>query len=119
MRKRLGKISQLPPERRRVFLGQQADIITERQQALEKISRFGDASLQNVVVREPEAAGEECTFARGEPVHAFSGVISHHKPVNEEIFLDRVDGTDDTRVGGRQEADERHKQQARIERFEP
>ena len=115
MRKRLGKISQLPPERRRVFLGQQADIITERQQALEKICRF----LQNVVVREPEAAGEECTFARGETVNAFPGVISHHKPVDEEMFLDRVDSTDDTRVGRRQEADERHKQQARIERFEP
>ena len=54
---------------------------------------------------------------QGETVNAFPSVISHHKPVNEEMFLDRVDGADDTRVGGGQEADERHKQQARIKRF--
>ena len=49
-----------------VFLGQQPDIVAQRQQALEQRARLVVPAEQKVV-GEPEAAGEEGAFA-GEPV---------------------------------------------------
>jgi hypothetical protein len=39
-----------------VFLGEQTEIIPQREQALEKHARIVETPLQDVIVRQPEAA---------------------------------------------------------------
>ena len=56
---RLRKVADLPPRARVVLLGEQADVVAQREQPLEQRPRLVVAPLQDVVVGEPEAAGEE------------------------------------------------------------
>jgi hypothetical protein len=46
-----------------VFLGEQTEIILQREQTLEKHARIIETLLQDVIVRQPEAAGEESALA--------------------------------------------------------
>ena len=64
VRKRLRKVPELASEPRIVLLGQEADIVAQRQEAFKKLARLRHAPLHDEIVGEPEAAGEKCAFAR-------------------------------------------------------
>src|SRR5579875_3277401 len=67
MREGLGKVADLPLELRIVFLGEEPDIVAQREQALEQLARLVHPILQRVIVGEPEAAGEEGALAGRKP----------------------------------------------------
>src|SRR6266852_7781097 len=115
MRKRLREVADLPLCSRIVLFREQADIIAKRQQAFEQGARFRVAVLQRVVVGKPETAGKEDTFSRRETVDACLGSVPQHEAIDHELPLDRRDGAAHTWIVRRQEAHERHQQQARIE----
>ena len=54
MRKRLGKIPQLPLRFRIVFLGEEANVVTQFEQALEQFPRFIRSPHQVETIRQPE-----------------------------------------------------------------
>ena len=116
MRERLRKIAELAPVRRIVFLGQQPHVVAQRQQSLEEVARFLIPAEHCVIVRKPEAAGEERAFARREPVGPRSGVVTHHQSVAQEAALDRRDRAVNPGVVRRQEADKGNEQKAGVER---
>ena len=104
-------------EARVVLLCEQSDIVAQRQQALEKLARLVDAPLQDVIVGQPEAAGQKGPLSGRQAVNDLSGVVTHDKTVNEKALLDCLDGSDNAQVGRGQKADERQQQEARVERF--
>src|SRR5579864_7098276 len=59
MRESLREIAQLSPGCRIVLFGQEADIIAQREQALEDLTRLGLAPLHRHIVSEPKAASEK------------------------------------------------------------
>src|SRR3546814_15140880 len=63
MRKRLREIAELAPVHRVVFLGQQADVIAQAQQPFEQSAGFRVPAEQDVIVGEPETAGEKGALA--------------------------------------------------------
>src|SRR5215510_5304872 len=115
VRKRLRKIADLPLRLRIVFFRQQADIVANRQQALEQGGRFGVAVLQRVIVGKPKAAREKYPFSRSQTINAGLGSITKYEPVDRELLLDSRNGAAHAWIFRRQEADERHQQQTRIE----
>jgi hypothetical protein len=58
----LGKIAELPFGARIVFLGQQAEVVPQFQQALEEFPRFRRSTRQMETIGEPERARQEHTF---------------------------------------------------------
>ena len=69
MRERLREVADEPLELRVVLLGEKAEIVAERQQAVEQLAGLVELPEQNEVVDEPEGAEEECAFARRQPVN--------------------------------------------------
>ena len=66
---------------------------------------------------EPERADRERRPPpRAEPVVGLVDAVAQDEPVDGQLVGDRVDGRDDARVVGRQEAHERRQQQRRVER---
>jgi hypothetical protein len=63
MAERRRKIAEHAAGARVVFLGEQTEIILQREQALEKHVRIIETLLQDVIVRQPETAGEESALA--------------------------------------------------------
>ena len=72
-----------------------------------------------MIVGEPEAAGEERALARRQPVARPRRVVAQHEAVLDQLALDRRDRADDARIVGRQEADQRDQQQARVQLLAP
>jgi hypothetical protein len=108
MRERLRKIAQLPPCLRIVFFREQANIVAQREQALEQGACFDLAVLQPVIVGKPKAARKKNTFSRRQAVNFRSRSIAQHKAVYHELPLDRRDGAAHARIVCRQEANERY-----------
>src|SRR5208337_4700918 len=79
MTERLRKISEHATGTRVVFLSEQTEIIPQRQQSLEKHTRIAETPLQDVIVRQPEAASEECALAGRQTVDPVLGGIAHHQ----------------------------------------
>src|SRR5205807_6707183 len=119
VRKGLRKISDLAREARVEFLSEQSDIVAQRQQTLEELARLVDAPQQDVVVGQPKAAGQKGPFAGRHAVLDLSGVVAHDEAVDEEVLLDRLDGSDDARIGRWKKPDQREQQQARVEGLLP
>src|SRR5580704_1242432 len=117
MRKRLRKIPDLALRARVVFLCQQAEIVAEPEQPFEKAAGLGSPALQNVIIGEPEAAGQKSPFPWRQPIDPLAGIVAQHEPVDDQALFDRLDRADHARVGGRQKAHERQQQKARIERL--
>jgi len=69
MGKGLGEVADEPCCDRVVLLGQETEIVPERQQPLEQLLRLLLAAGVGVVVGELEAAGEECALAAGQAVY--------------------------------------------------
>ena len=59
MRKRLWKIPDMPTSAGVVLLGQEADIVAQREEAFESLRRFIVPPHQGETVRKPERAGQE------------------------------------------------------------
>ena len=93
MRERLREIPDLPPHMEVVFLREQADVVAEREQALEQGGCFGVAVLQRVIVGKPEAAGKKYAFSRREPVDPGLSAIPEHEAIDHEFLLDGGKGT--------------------------
>ena len=55
---------------RRISLGEQPDVVAKLEQPLEQLLRVLQPSCEDVRVSQPEAAREECAFARRQPVVA-------------------------------------------------
>src|SRR5690349_9428807 len=117
VRESLWEVSDLAREARVVLLCKKSDIVAQRQQALEKLAGLLHAPLQDVVVRQPEAAGQKGSLSGRQAVNDLSGVVTHDETVDEKAPLDCLDRSDDARVGRGQEADERQQQEARVERL--
>ena len=67
MREGLRVVAHLPPCPRIVFFGEQTDIVAQRKQPLEQRPSVIMPTLQDVIVGEPETAGNKCTSSPGRP----------------------------------------------------
>src|SRR5690242_17248837 len=67
VRESLWEVSDLAREARVVLLCKKSDIVAQRQQALEKLAGLVHAPLQDVVVGQPEAAGQKGPLSGGRP----------------------------------------------------
>src|SRR4051812_6953198 len=99
MREGLRHIAELPLPDRVVFLREQADIIADRDEALEQSPGLLDPADQAETGDQPEAARQEWRFAAGEPVYVRLGAVSQHKSPDQELAFDRVDRAAQARVG--------------------
>src|ERR1039457_989967 len=116
MSKRLRKITQLPFCGWIVFLCKQADVIPQRQKPVEQFERVIVSVVQDIVVRQPEAASQEGALSRRETVGLLVCVISQHKSIANEIALNSCQCTAHTRVVRWQEAYHWDQQETGIER---
>src|SRR5271167_2878973 len=117
VREGLWEVPDLAREVRVVLLCEKSDIVAQGQQALEKLAGLVDASLQDIVVGQPKAAGQKGALSGRQAIHPLSGVVPHDETVGDKALLDCLDGSDDARVGRRKKADERQQQEARVERL--
>ena len=118
VREGLREVPDLPPGRDVVLLGEEPQVVPEREQPLEELLGLLAAALQHHHLHEPERAGQERPLAGREAVHVrvlLVRAVPLDEPVLREVALDRGDGGRDARVVDREEADERQEQEARVE----
>jgi hypothetical protein len=113
----LWEISQHAAGQRIDLFREQADVIAARKQTIEQPARLRIAALQNVIVDEPEAAGQERSFTCGQAVAGvFAFVAQNEFILDQKPILDRPKRSADPRVLGRKEAGgHRDQQQTGIE----
>ena len=99
-----------------ILLGEEPEVVADRQEALEQRFRVGEATHHRVVVDEPEAADQECGLVAGQAVDAGVGRVAVDEAVAGQPALDRGDRRQHARIVGRQEAHVRDQQHARVER---
>jgi hypothetical protein len=87
-----------------VLLGQQAHVVPQGEQPLEQTPGVLVPPLQDVVVRQPEAAGKESALVAGETIHGAPGVVPRDEAVLEQKLLHCRDRADYAGVLGRQES---------------
>src|SRR3954453_3201292 len=75
-----------------ILLRQKAKVGSQREQALEQRSRILVAALQNVIVGQPEAAGEKDPLLADKAVHGRGRIIAHHKTIFGRNGCRRVRG---------------------------
>jgi hypothetical protein len=80
----LRKVSDLPIRVRVVLLREEANIVPERQQALEQGTCLRVAVLQRAAVSEPKAAEKEDAFSRLQTVDLCAGAITPHQAISEQ-----------------------------------
>ena len=105
VRERLRKVADEPLSFDVVLFREQAHVVGGADEPLEQRARVFAPFLQHVVVREPEAARVERAFAGREAVGV--GVrlrVALDEAVDEQLALDRGNGTGDARIGRRQES---------------
>jgi len=101
----LRKIAQQAAGYRVELLGKQTDIIAAREQTIEQLSGFRVASLQYVVVDEPEAACEKRSLARGKAIGDILGLVAQHEfSIDQQLLLDRLQRSLNARITGREKA---------------
>src|SRR6185437_15959314 len=71
-----------------VFLGQQAEVVPQRQKPFEEPSRRSSTAEQDEIIDEPEAAGEERTLPARQSVLCVSGIIAADETVLGKMALD-------------------------------
>ena len=118
MRKRLRKISQLPFLARIVFLGEKSQVVSHIEQALEQFTRFFLSVEEMPASDQPKRAWYENAFTPGQSVHAaFLRSITQDETIVHQLAFDRLNGVPNTFVCCRKKADERHREQARVQRI--
>src|ERR671931_264589 len=118
VREGLREVAELAPQLRGVLLREQAEVGAKREQPLEELPRLVEPALEREVVDEPEGARQEDALAGRQAVDRHGlvvGAVALHEAVADELPLDRRHRADHARVVGRQEADERDHEQARVE----
>jgi len=80
------------------LLGQQAEIVAHRQEALEEGGRVVGAPALHVGVDEPEAAGEEGALRAGQAVGRFLRPVAQDEAVVPQVALDRRDRAAEARI---------------------
>src|SRR5262249_32813108 len=73
------------------------------------------AVLQRVIVGKPKAAREKYPFSWGQTINFCLGSITEHEAIDHEFLLDSRDRAAHAWIFRRQEADDGHQQQTRIE----
>src|SRR5262245_422924 len=112
---RLREIPELSFRPRVVLLGQEADVVAQREQSLEEPPRVVMAAEEQVDVDEPEAARDERALAGGKAVVGFPAVVAQHQAVHEETLLDLLDCAAHAGIARRQEADHGNQERARVD----
>src|SRR5215831_18917143 len=92
-------------------------MIPDLDQPFEQLLCFPLPSLHGVVVGEPEAACQERTLVAGKAVEPEFCGVSSDEPVAQEIGFDGANCRHHSGIVGRQEANVRYRQHARIERI--
>ncbi len=94
VREGLREVADEPLRARVVGLGQQSDVVSEREQPLEQLARVRGAAEQLQGGDEPERAGQERALSGRQPVDGLYVVrsVAEQQAVLRELLLDRVDG---------------------------
>src|SRR5437762_10611307 len=103
VRERLGEIAHLTLRPRIILLGEEPDVIAEREQPLEESARVLMAPLQHVVVRKPKAASDEGALAAGKPVVGLLTIVAQHESIDDQSLLDLLNSAPHPRIVRRQE----------------
>src|SRR5690348_16489761 len=111
----LRKVAELSPELRIVLLGEQSEIVPRPGRSLEEPSRVLLPTHHLIDHGEPERAREEYALIAGEPVDVGLGLEAQQEAILQELALERLDGADDARVGGRQEAAQGYEEETGVE----
>ncbi len=113
----LGEVADQPAADGVVLLGEQAEIVAQRQQPPEQLLGVLGPPDHVQAVDQPERTGEEGALAAGQPVDGavVGGAIAQDEPVVEQRLLDRLDRADHPGVLGRQESHQRDHQDTGVE----
>src|SRR3979490_269741 len=102
--KRLWEVSEQALRHRVILLAEQAEVITQRKQPVEKRARIREALLQDIGIDQPEAAGEKHPFPRRKAVISVD-VVAADETIDHEALLDRLQRAEHTRFIRRQKTD--------------
>jgi len=61
--------------------------------------------LQDVVVDQPEAAGQKNPFVSRQTIDGTARVVARHKPILQQVFFYSRKRSQDARIVGRKETD--------------
>src|SRR5208282_3667357 len=117
MRERLGEIAKLTPIVWVVFLGEQPDVVAQRQETIEQGARVVVSAEHDIIVGQPKAAGQECAFSGGQSVGPFPRVVAQHQSVSHELALYRRDGAPHPRIVRRQKTNNGNQQETGVQRL--
>ena len=99
-----------------ILFGKEPHIIAQREQPLEQGAGLVIATLQHIIVDQPETAGEERAFARWKSVRIVSCVIAQNETIMQELAFDSGNRSQNPRIGGGQKAHQRNQEQGGVER---
>src|ERR1700688_3800103 len=112
--KRLWEISEQALRHRVILLAEQAEVVTQRKQPVEKRARIRKPLLQDIGIDQPEAAGEKPPLPRRQAVIGVD-LVAADETIDQEALLDRLQRAEHTRFIRRQESDRGQEQQAGVE----
>src|SRR5919198_102574 len=118
VREGLREVAELAAELRVVLLGEEAEVGAEREELLEERPRLVEPALEREVVDEPEGARQEGALAGRQAVdrhRLLVRLVALDEAGADELALDCRHRADHARVVGREEADERDHEQARVD----
>src|SRR4029079_9453412 len=81
MREALGEIADLATPGKVVFLGEQPERGSQRQEPLEELLGPPHATSEGIVVGKPEAAGQERALRAGQAVDLVLRRVTAHEPI--------------------------------------
>src|ERR1700687_516829 len=102
--KRLWEISEQALRHRVILLAEQAEVVTQRKQPVEKRARIRKPLLQDIGIDQPEAAGEKHPPTRRQAVIG-AGLVARDETIDQEALLDRLQRAEHARFIRRQESD--------------
>src|SRR5262245_59241471 len=93
-----------------------ADMISITKHLLEYQAGFFNSAGPCQCLNQPETADAEGAFAPADAVHRIlvAERVAMHQAIHRQSILDSLQGPDHARVGGRNEENQRHQEQARI-----
>src|SRR5205814_8311054 len=117
MRECLRKIAKLAFRSRIILFREKADVVAQGKQSHEQFPRIVVAPLEDVVVCQPEAAGEEGALATGQTVIGLFTVIAQHEAIDEQSFLDLFDSATHARIARWEESNNGNQQGAGVKQL--
>src|SRR5829696_4728377 len=86
---RLWEVADLPPAAHVVLLGEQAEVVGQREEPLEQAARVVDAAVHREGADQPERAGQELALVTRQAVVGLGGRVARHEAVPAELARDR------------------------------